>query len=186
MTTPTPPRPPRPPRPRRPVHDTDPHPAPGAARFADQAPVMPAAGTTAAAVRAALADLTRDVTPELAAPPSDGPQAQGDVIVLPWLASMRPDVRADRIERSQQLPRAGLWLRGSHLLITESGPPARWTLDRRPGSTLGTLVVPAGTVTRLCHDQHPDLRIGAGVYAVRGQRIESRSEAGTSTEPVFD
>ena len=114
---------------------------------------------------------------------SDGPQAQGDVIVLPWDRWMSPHIRHRHVRAAGVLPRAGVWLLGSHLLLSEIGAhPVRWLPERgtRPG--LGTLVVPEGTVARLAHDEHADLRIGPGVYVIRRQRID----LGTSTALVVD
>jgi hypothetical protein len=36
--------------------------------------------------------------------------------------------------------------------------------------TLGVLAVPPGAAALLAHDEHPDLHIGPGVYALRRQR----------------
>ena len=116
-----------------------------------------------------LADLTAEV-PE----PSDGPQAEGDVIVLPWDRWMSPHIRHQHIRAARAVPRAGARVLSTHVLLTETGTaPVRWLPIRgtRPG--LGTLVVPDGSVARLAHDEHRDLRIGPGVYVIRRQRVDT-------------
>lgn len=103
--------------------------------------------------------------------PSAGPQAQGDLIVLPWPDFMSPHVRFLHTASAQPVPVRGLVLLDPHTLIAESGG-VFWSWWPDTGPTLGTLVVPAGTVARLGHDTHRDLRIAPGVYAVRRQRRE--------------
>jgi hypothetical protein len=103
--------------------------------------------------------------------PSAGPQAQGDVIVLPWPDFMSPHVRYLHTASAAPVGRAGLVLLDPHVLIAESGG-VFWSWWPDPGPTLGTLVVPSGVVARLGHDTHRDLRIAPGVYAVRRQRRE--------------
>ena len=101
--------------------------------------------------------------------PSAGPQAQGDVIVLPWLDFMSPHLRHLHTASAAPVPRTGLTLLTSHVLLAETGR-VFWTPWPDSGPTLGTLVVPDGVVARLAHDEHADLRISPGVYAVRRQR----------------
>ncbi|HET9655406.1 MAG TPA: hypothetical protein VFP72_08630 [Kineosporiaceae bacterium] len=103
--------------------------------------------------------------------PSAGPQAQGDVIVLPWPDFMSPHVRFLHTASAAPVGRAGLVLLDPHTLIAEHGG-VFWSWWPDTGPTLGTLVVPAGTVARLGHDTHRDLRIAPGVYALRRQRRE--------------
>lgn len=108
--------------------------------------------------------------------PTDGTQAQGDVLVVPWETFMSPEVRHRYVRASRPLPRAGVRLLGSHLLLTDTGTrPARWLPARGGGPGLGTLVVPAGTLARLSHEEHAALRVGPGVYAVRRQRIHDQA-----------
>ena len=101
--------------------------------------------------------------------PSAGPQAQGDVIVLPWPDFMDPHVRYLHTASSAPVHRSGLTLLDPHVLLAECGR-VFWSWWPDPGPTLGTLVVPHGVVARLAHDDHADLRIAPGVYVVRRQR----------------
>jgi hypothetical protein len=103
--------------------------------------------------------------------PSAGPQAQGDVIVLPWPDFMDPHVRYLHTASAAPVGRSGLVLADPHTLIAETGG-VFWSWWPDSGPTLGTLVVPDGTVGRLAHDDHADLRIAPGVYTVRRQRRE--------------
>jgi hypothetical protein len=103
--------------------------------------------------------------------PSAGPQAQGDVIVLPWLDFMAPHVRYLHTASSAPVARAGLTLLDPHVLAPDTGG-VFWSWWPDPGPTLGTLVVPDGGVARLAHDEHPDLLIAPGVYTIRRQRRE--------------
>jgi hypothetical protein len=100
---------------------------------------------------------------------SAGPQAQGDVIVLPWPDFMSPHVRYLHTASAAPVGRAGLVLADPHVLLAEGGR-VFWSWWPDSGPTLGTLVVPDGTIGRLAHDEHADLRIGPGVYTVRRQR----------------
>jgi hypothetical protein len=100
---------------------------------------------------------------------SCGPQAQGDVIVLPWPEFMAPHVRALHTATAVPVGRRGVVVHPSHTLLPEASP-VFWSWWPGDGPTLGTLVVPDGSVARLAHGEHADLRIGPAVYAVRGQR----------------
>jgi hypothetical protein len=102
-------------------------------------------------------------------PPLCGPQAQGDVIVLPWMDCMRPDIRAAHALTARPIGRRGLVVHPTHALRADVGT-VWWAWWPGQSSTLGTLVVPDGAVARLSHPEHGDLRIGPGVYAVRRQR----------------
>jgi hypothetical protein len=104
--------------------------------------------------------------------PSAGPQAQGDVIVLPWLDFMTPNVRYLHTASSAPVRRSGLTLLDPHVLSPDTGG-VFWSWWPDPGTTLGTLVVPDGMVARLAHDEHPDLLIAPGVYTIRRQRRET-------------
>lgn len=123
------------------------------------------------------------VLADLDPPVWDGPQAQGDVAVLPWPDFMSPHQRHAHVTATVRLPRRGLCLLGTHTVLSETGARSRWAPWPTEGlPTLGTLVVPAGAVCRIAHDTHADLRVGPGVYAVRRQRRGSRAR----TELVFD
>jgi hypothetical protein len=98
------------------------------------------------------------------------PQAQGDVIVLPWLDFMSPHIRYLHTAASAPVTGRGVVVHPSHVLLPEVAP-VFWSWWPDPASpTLGTLVVPDCSVARLAHGEHADLRIGPGVYAVRRQR----------------
>jgi hypothetical protein len=124
-----------------------------------------------------LADAARELLTlaDLAPVPSFGPQAQGDTAFLPWPAFLAPAARALAAATARPVGRAGTVLvptgdgGGSHLLLTEAGPGVLLAPSPTPG-TLATVVVRPGAVARLAHDEHADLRIGPGVYAVRRQR----------------
>lgn len=106
------------------------------------------------------------------APPITAPQAQGDVMILPWPPTTAPAWRGQEIDASAALPTAAVAVTpdGSHIAATDTlTPRARWT-ERRKGNALGTLVVPPGAVARLAHREHPDLLIGPGVYILQTQR----------------
>jgi hypothetical protein len=105
------------------------------------------------------------------------PQAQGDVIVLPWLDFMSPHIRALHTATAVPVGRGGLVVHPTHVLVPE-GAAVFWAWWPGDGPTLGTLVVPDASVARLAHDEHADLRIGPGVYAVRRlRRAELRGMA---------
>lgn len=106
-----------------------------------------------------------------------GPQAQGDVIVLPWPDFMSPHIRYLHTGTAQPVPARGLTLADPHLLLAESGR-VFWSWWPDSGPTLGTLVVPDQVVARLAHDVHADLRIAPGVYTVRRQRRDTYGQAG--------
>jgi hypothetical protein len=93
----------------------------------------------------------------------------GDVIVLPWLDFMRPDIRAAHAATARPLGPRGLVVHPTHALRADVGT-VWWAWWPGQSSTLGTLVVPDGAVARMSHPEHGDLRIGPGVYAVRRQR----------------
>lgn len=104
-------------------------------------------------------------------PMLDGPQRQGDVIVLP-VALARPG----KVESPSAVPAEGVAVvRGenggnTHLLVAE-GPvvwaPATGTLD------LGTLTVPDGAAAWLLHPEHGTNGIAPGSYVVRRQREQA-------------
>lgn len=115
------------------------------------------------------ADLPVPVVVDLDPVASAGPQAQGDVIVLPWPEFMAPHVRYLHTASAGPVPFRGLVLADPHVLLAED-ERVFWSWWPDPGPTLGTLVVPDGSVARLAHDHHGDLRIAPGVYTIRRQR----------------
>lgn len=176
----------------------DPHdPRPAEARVTDN-PAQPADARPSYADLAAL-DAVRDL---IDAPPLTSPQAQGDVMVLPWPPSTTPAIRAERVAAASLVPYDGCAVTTdrSHVLMPArlpedgSGPRIRYVqLDK--GNTIGVLVVEDGTAARLTHRGHADLMIGPGVYVLHRQRrwtaprsnprSRARHHRGT-TEPVAD
>lgn len=101
-------------------------------------------------------------------PALTAPQAQGDLMVLPWPPATSTSWRNNELDAAAPLPIAGVEVHPSHWLIPEAGVPA-WNVAAS-GSRIGTLHVPNGACARLAHDDHGDLRIGPGVYALIRQR----------------
>lgn len=98
---------------------------------------------------------------------------QGDVRLEAWPAQTEPAARLLAVTGTRPLAageKVDVW-DGRHVL-TADGAGIRWSGQRSAsGLTLGTLWVPVGTaVAVLGHPEHPDLRIGAGVYVLRRQR----------------
>jgi hypothetical protein len=118
-------------------------------------------------------------------PPLTAPQAQGDVIILPWPPTSNPYFRGPSIDAAALIPAEGVAIEPtrSHILLPVdlpadgSGPRPRYAqLD--VGHTLGVLVVEEGAAARLSHHEHGDLLIGPGVYALhRQQRWTPRGTA---------
>jgi hypothetical protein len=101
-----------------------------------------------------------------------GSADQGDVRLEVWPPQIEPAARLLATTATRPLAageEVDVW-DGRHVL-TADGAGIRWSGHRSAsGLTLGTLWVPVGTVTAvLCHPEHPDLRIGAGVYVLRCQ-----------------
>jgi hypothetical protein len=125
-----------------------------------------------------VADVFAVLTAGLAGPVGVGVQAQGDVLVQPWPVHVAPAVRAAAVGGGALVPAGGVpVLVGAgghaHTLYTDPVPAASWTPGRPRAGTLGVLVVPAGGTAVLGHHEHPDLRVGPGVYALRRQRTHT-------------
>lgn len=134
------------------------------------------------------ADAFTAITTHLATPIHTGPQAQGDLLVLPWPADTAPTARTAALLDGTPVPAAGLSvLRGArghehHLLPATSG--IAWAPTRPFGGlTLGVLTVPPGGLAVLAHDEHADLHIGPGVYAIRRQRAHPTTDPAPQAEP---
>lgn len=117
------------------------------------------------------------------------PQAQGDVLAWPWSPQEAPTGRARAVRNALPVPRAGrVVLRGrqghTHTLLPD-GPGVTVAPDDL-GTALAVLVVQAGSVAVLAHEQHPDLHIGEGVYLLRRQRRHTPEEPEVSSEYVED
>ncbi len=105
-----------------------------------------------------------------------GPQAQGDLIILPWPANTAPARQAEVVTAAKPLIRGEVVVtgRGGHDHTLSPTPGVAWY--RYPGTepqTIGVLVVDDGAVAVLGHDEHGDTYIGPGVYAIRRQREQS-------------
>lgn len=110
-----------------------------------------------------------DLAPTIA----NSPQAQGDLLVLPWPSTTASQQRAAAVAAGAPIPRTGTGLAAEarkHELHA-AGPGVTWTPEPvGSGLTLGTLTVPDEAVAILGHDEHADLHIGPGVYVIRRQR----------------
>lgn len=120
------------------------------------------------------ADALDRLDAELDTPTLAAPQAQGDVIVLPWPETTAPSWRAEEYDKARTIPDAGLPVEGtggSHWLLPAdlTAPRPRYHLALK-GNRLGTLVVPPHGAARLSHTEHPDLLIGPGMYVIQQQR----------------
>ena len=106
------------------------------------------------------------------------PQAQGDLIVIPWADDVAPDRRAKAVAAAVPIPKPGIAVvRGqggnTHLLVDPDRAGIGWAPEPRDGQTLGTLVVPAGAVAFLDHPEHGRNATGPGVYVIRRQREQA-------------
>jgi hypothetical protein len=117
------------------------------------------------------------------------PQAQGDVLVLPWPAHTAPTDRDRATRAARPVPCSGrvvLHGRQGHThTVLPDGPHVRLAPDDL-GTGLGVLVVAAGSVAVLAHEQHPDLHIGEGVYLLRRQRRHTPDQPETGSGHVED
>lgn len=134
-------------------------------------------GEPADAARSAVLDEVRGI---FDAPALTDPQVQGDVFVVPWPERTLPKLRAERVNDARGIDSRGRAVTddGSHVLLPEPGSltPPRYVHvgkehTRGTGHTLGTLIVDPGSVARLAHDEHDDLLIGPGVYALHRQLV---------------
>jgi hypothetical protein len=103
------------------------------------------------------------------------PQAQGDLIVIPWGADIAPERRALAVAAAKPIPEPGIAVvRGqggnTHLLVDPDRAGVGWAAEPGDGQTLGTLVVPPGAVAFLDHPEHGRNATGPGVYVIRRQR----------------
>jgi hypothetical protein len=117
------------------------------------------------------------------------PQAQGDVLVLPWPDDACTGIRDRAIRSGRPVPPAGRVLlrgRGGHThTVLPDGPHVLVAPDE-VGHGLGVLVVAPRSVAVLAHEEHPDLHIGEGVYVLRRQRRYTPPEPESVSEYVED
>jgi hypothetical protein len=119
------------------------------------------------------------------------PQAQGDLLVLPWPADAASARRAASVAAAQPVPHQGIGLVGGRHQLQADGPDVLWSAEppasiQVRGQTLGTLVVLPGSIAVLGHQDHGDLHIGAGVYVIRGQRVHIAPAPPAQTAPRPD
>jgi len=100
-----------------------------------------------------------------------GPQAQGDVLVIPTPASSVATTAVPRVGVAVVRGEVG---GNTHTLLAESGPVF---FDQNAASdtdlVLGTLTVPVGSVALLAHPEHAFSRVGAGNFTVSRQREQA-------------
>jgi hypothetical protein len=107
---------------------------------------------------------------------TDRPQAQGDLIVLPWPVDVATQQRTQDVSLATPIgPSGALVLSGvgghEHRLVPSTG--VSWYAYPNAGQTLGVLAVQVGAVATLRHVEHGDSAIGAGVYVIRRQREQA-------------
>ena len=116
--------------------------------------------------------LAQSLAAELPIAWSARPQAQGDLLILPWPADTDPAKRAASTAAARPIPRDGIGLVGGRHMLQADGPDVLWGPEPAASTqTLGTLVVPPGSIAVLGHQEHADLHIGDGVYVIRRQRV---------------
>lgn len=106
---------------------------------------------------------------------TDAPQAQGDLIILPWPADLSPQRRAADIAVAKPVGVDGVSVvRGQggnvHLLVDPDRAGVLWAPYPDGAQSVGVVVVPDGAVAYLDHAEHGRNAIGGGVYVVRRQR----------------
>lgn len=107
-------------------------------------------------------------------PVVDGPQCQGDLLVLPVALAKRVTVR--KTATWLDVPAAGLpVVRGEAGGNTHTLLGGRWTtdVDDLENLALGVVDVPAGTVAYLAHPEHAYAGIAPGLYVIRRQREQA-------------
>jgi len=126
------------------------------------------------------AALTGDVWGELDAqisPPvvAGVPQAQGDLLVIPWPATTATQERVLACAKATPVGPQGISVvegqgGNTHLLVDPDRAGVLWAPNAAGAQTVGTVVVPPGTVAYLDHAEHGRNAIGPGVYVIRRQR----------------
>lgn len=128
-----------------------------------------------------LAELDFDLDPT---PVTDVPQAQGDLMVIPWPVSTAPAARAAAVAAATTVVAPEAVVRGqggnTHTLVDPDGCGVMWAPTQ--GQTVGTIVVPAGGRACLDHAEHGRLAIGPGVFVIRRQREQTDEETRMVTD----
>lgn len=121
-----------------------------------------------------LAALDFDLSPT---PVTDVPQAQGDLIVIPWPADVDPGRRAADAAAARPVVRPEVVVRGNggneHTLVDPAGAGVLWHAYPGEPQTVGIVVVPDGAVACMDHREHGRLAIGGGVFVIRRQREQA-------------
>ncbi len=128
-----------------------------------------------------------DLQREVEIPVLDGPQAQGDLIVVPL--DLVDDVSLGLGARWRPVPAEGIeLLRGAggnpHTLVADRGA-AEWTADIRDRTWLAIGVLRATATAYLIHPEHGGSGIAPGTYLIRRQR-EGVGRARTGIHLVAD
>jgi len=128
--------------------------------------------------------ILEDLRREVEIPVVAGPQAQGDLIVVPL--HLLDDVHVPAGARWRPVPPEGVeLLRGAdggnpHTLVADAGT-AQWTADVRDAQWLAIGVVRATGTAYLIHPEHGGSGIVPGTYLIRRQR-----EGTGRPEPIAD
>lgn len=111
---------------------------------------------------------------QVAIPVLDGPQAQGDLLVIP-LATVEDAITIPWSARSLDVPAQGIeLLRGAaggnpHTLVADPGA-CRWRPDVWDLTDLALGVVEAAGTAYLLHPEHGATGLAPGAYVIRRQR----------------
>lgn len=108
-------------------------------------------------------------------PVLSGPQAQGDLIILPWPQTTSPTRRAKETMAAKLVtgPIVVQTGQGGHDHTLSPAPGVAWHGYQAGSQTLGVLTVADGAVAVLGHIEHGDTYIGPGVYVIRRQREQA-------------
>jgi hypothetical protein len=121
-----------------------------------------------------LAALDVDLDP---APTVDAPEAQGDLLLIPWDAGTAPAKRAADVAAARPVvsPVSVVEGRGgnTHWLVDPDGCGILWNPYPDSGQTVGVLVVPADGRACMDHMEHGRSAVGSGVWVIRRQREQA-------------
>lgn len=109
------------------------------------------------------------------------PQAQGDLIVVPWPEITATPLRNAAINGAEKLAGPEVVVRGNggneHVLVDPDRVGVAWYAYPAGSQTVGVVVVPEGGRACLDHREHGRVAVGAGVFVVRRQREGSRERS---------